>query len=193
MPKFPMVLLGSAIEIYYVFFSFPSQDPPIWLEMEKSSIKSGLSLETYLYDSDIKVLRKMKENVSNPIVLNMVRVWHETQRYLRISYTNLLSHYCPVWGNPKFIPGRMDVGFKLWAERGIKNIKDLYLEDRLMSFQELITKFDIPRNHFYRYLQIRSFVMSFQKYTIIPPLSSLEKEVTKNCYNEGLFSLLYNM
>ncbi len=52
------------------------------------------------------------------------------------------------------------MGFKLWAEKGIRNIKDLYLEDKLMSFQELITKFDIPRNHFYRYLQIRSF-MSF--------------------------------
>ncbi len=51
----------------------------IWLEMEKSSIKSGLSLETYLYDSDIKVLRKIKENVLNPIVYNMVRVWHETE------------------------------------------------------------------------------------------------------------------
>ncbi len=40
------------------------------------------------------------------------------------------------------------MGIKLWAERGIRNIKDLYFEDRLMSFQELITKFDISTNHF---------------------------------------------
>lgn len=116
------------------------------------------------------------------------------QRYLNISYTNSVSRYCPIWGNAKFIPGRTDVGFKLWAEKGIKHIKDLYMEDRLMSFQEVITKYGISKNNFFRYLQIRSFILSFQKCFInIPPLSILEKEVTKNCYTTGLISLLYNM
>lgn len=73
-------------------------------------------------------------------------------------------------------------------------LKKLYIEDRLISFQEVITTFGISKNHFLRYLQIRSFILSFQTCFInIPPLSILEKEVTNNCYSTDLISLLYNM
>lgn len=67
------------------------------------------------------------------------------QRYLIISFAKPLSRYCPIWGNTTFIQRRTDEGFKLWPENGINNIKDLHVEDRLMSFQEVITKCDMSR------------------------------------------------
>ncbi len=62
----------------------------------------------------------MKGNVTNPMVLNMVRVWHETQRYLNISYSSEISRYCPIWGNPKFSPGKVDVGLRRGQKKVLK-------------------------------------------------------------------------
>lgn len=192
-PNFKWYYTAAQLRSIMFFFS-TSNEQPVWVEMEKNSIPNKIPLESYLYDLDRKILQKMKGKVTNPMVLNMVRVWYETQRYLNISYTSEISRYCPIWGNPKFSPGKVDVGFKTWAEKGIKSIKDLYKEDNLMSFQELSNTFDIPKSHFFRYLQIRSFILSFQKSTgNIPPLSVLERVVTKDCYDKGRISLLYNM
>lgn len=81
-----------------------------------------------------------------------------------------------------------------WTGKGVRKTEDLYMNDKLMSFKELVIKYDIPRKHFFKYLQVRGF-MSFSQYHSLrmPPLSSLEKEVTRDCYGKGLILLLYSM
>lgn len=36
-----------------------------------------------------------------------------------------------------FVPGKSDSGFKLWWQKGIQKIADLYAEKTLMSFETL--------------------------------------------------------
>lgn len=77
-------------------------------------------------------------------------MWYDIQKYLNISQP--LSYFSPVWGNAEFKPGRADGGFRIWAERGLRKIGDLYKEGKLMSFQEITETFNIPKKQFFKYL-----------------------------------------
>ncbi len=157
--------------------------------MESAAINSGLPLNLCLYSSELKDLKK---NVSNPIVINMISVWFDVKKYLDAFYP--LSCFSPIWGNEKFKPGRLDAGFKIWADKGIRKIADLYVNNTLMSFEEIVNTYNIPTKHFFKYLQIRNFILKSQNNSLdMPPLSILEKEVTRNCFSKGLISSLYNM
>ncbi len=87
-----------------------------------------------------------------------------------------------VYPNQFFVPGRADATFKLWESKGLKIIQDLYLtnSDIMMSFEELRLKFSLNRKHFFKYLQLRSFVKANQDNNLNrPPHSSLEKMMIK--------------
>ena len=62
-----------------------------------------------------------------------------------------------------------------------------------MTFEEISLVHNIPKKHFFKYLQLRSFISSMQNQSlVIPALSSLEEIITKNCNSNGLISLIYN-
>ena len=63
-----------------------------------------------------------------------------------------------------------------------------------MSFSEISNKYNIPKTHFFKYLQIRNVISSSQYYSLdIPITSSLETAILGNCYGKGLLSSLYNL
>ena len=70
---------------------------------------------------------------------------------------------------------------------------DLYEKGNLMSFEELRKKYDVPQNHFFKYLQIRNFITTCIKHTKQPPLTVLERFSTQNCLGKGLVSQMYGI
>ena len=88
----------------------------------------------------------------------MVKIWYDIKKFLKDTYS--ISQYSPIWGNHFFVPGRADATFKLWHSKGLKMIQDLYMVNSvvMMSFDELRAKFKLNRKHFFKYLQLRSFV-----------------------------------
>ena len=62
-----------------------------------------------------------------------------------------------------------------------------------MSFEELSTEYGIRRNHFFKYLQLRSYISAAQGHSLPKPtLSSLEVAIMKNCQSKGLISFWYD-
>lgn len=176
-----------AAQLRTIMFYFSTESPPSWVNMESAEVAQGLTLKRYIYSANLKHHRK---NCSNPIVLNMINVWYVVKKHFGIP--NNLSCYSPIWGNTDFKPGKLDAGFKKWADKGIKSIKDLYSSNKFQSFEELVSTFNIPRNHFFKYLQIRNFVFVAQNNSLDrPELNSLETEMVKDCYARGLISHLY--
>lgn len=53
-----------------------------------------------------------------------------------------------------------DSSFGAWLRHGVSSFKDLFINGLFASFEEIAQRFNIPRSHFYRYLQIRSFISS---------------------------------
>lgn len=175
-----------AIQLRTIMFYFSSQNTPSWVGMEANSLKMPLNL--YLYSAQPKQLKK---ETNNPIVQNMIEVWFTIKEMMNIK--NNLSQFSPIWGNALFVPGNLDVGFQGWAEKGVKKVGDLFCDGVMVSFEDLVSKFQIPQKHFFKYLQIRSFISSMQNQSLnIPQLSKLEELMVKKGGNKGLISTFYN-
>lgn len=123
-------------------YYFIDTDTPAWIDIEKNGII--IPLQMYLYSSSIKMLKK---TTHNPFLRNTISVWYEAHKFLDEAIT--LSGLSPIWGNTNFVPGRSDKGFKNWMYKGISQVKDLYEEGIMMSFRQLMRKYDIPQNFFF--------------------------------------------
>lgn len=174
-----------AAQLRAAMFWFSTDFKPSWVQIELLS-SGDLPLDSLLYSAPVKRLRK---NLTNPFVINTINIWFEAHKFLE--NTPKLSCFAPIWGNEHFKAATKDLGFKLWYNRGIKKVKDLYEDGNLMSFEGLKRKYDIPSVHFFKYLQTRSFIYSCVKDTNQPPLSLLEQLSTQHCLGKGLVSLFY--
>ena len=177
-----------AAQLRAAMFWFTKEDAQPWVQIEMLSSK-GLTLDSFLYSAPLKKLRK---NTVNPFVKNTTVVWHEVHKYL--GDFPVLSCFSPIWGNEHFSPATNDMGFKAWLSKGIVNLLDLYNDNTLMSFDELKARYDVPQKHFFKYLQLRSFILKSLKNSVQqPPMSTLETFSTKTCFSKGLVTQLYNI
>lgn len=168
-----------------VTYWFSTQSLP-WVEIE-STVAKGMGMDMFLYSDQYKNLKKATKN---PFVKNTLAVWNDVQRILGEAPN--LSSFSPIWGNGDFRPGKNDPGFKQWALKGIRKIGDLFEGDTLMSFTDLKEKFGIPETHFFKYLQIRSYIMTKQKHLITRPLpTELEKAMFCENVSSNQISLFY--
>lgn len=178
-----------AAQLRATLFYFSPSPCPAWIKIEELS-STGLPLNLYMYSSDKKALMK---NTKNPFLKNSIAVWYTVQAYLG-GASSSLSQFSPIWGNEKFTPGRADAGFRIWNNNGLRRISDLYKDGNLMSFVILKDRFDIPSKHFFKFLQVRSFISSSQNKSLIePPLSVLESVALKLQQGKGQVSALYNI
>lgn len=59
--------------------------------------------------------------------------------------------------NPHFAPATLDHGYKRWTQIGITALCKIISKGELDSFQHLSQLFNLERQDFYRYLQVRNF------------------------------------
>ena len=106
-----------------------------------------------------------------------------------------ISGFTPIWGDHSFSPGRGDAGFKLWAERGISKVMDMYNDNNILySFEDLQRIYNSLGKHFFKYLQVRNYILTASKQSPHkPPLSGLEKAILDHLQGRGQLSILYNM
>ena len=80
-----------------------------------------------------------------------------------------LSHckqsYSSLWHNTLIRIGKTSIFWKKWHDSGICTIADLFKNDVFVSYSELIRKYKLKvKDHFWRYLQIRSCITSKIQY-----------------------------
>ena len=175
-----------ACQLWTTSFWFRPSPSLSWVEMERET-SANIPLHMYLYSDKPD---KLKKFTGNPFVSNSIRVWHDVHSYLKVPLK--LSQFTPIWGNNNFHPGAKDKGFKLWADKGIGQIADLFQEDVLMQFEDIRKQFDIPAKHFFKYLQVRDFIYKTQKKLSIPDLSAVEK-IVKSPHQRRLISIFYKI
>lgn len=63
-----------------------------------------------------------------------------------------------------------------------------------MPFSETVVQFDIPKKHFFKFLQLRSYVCSYQGATLTKPNKTpLQDLLSKPAQSKGLISMFYKM
>lgn len=177
-----------AAQIRAGMFYFERNHPPAWVLIETHQISIPPNL--YMYSAN---KRKLSKNTKNPFLRNTLTVWHTSLAYL--GEVAEISQFSPIYGNNEFVPGRADSGFKIWAAQGIAKVADLYDDSgTLMTFEDLKSKYDIPTKHFFKYLQLRSFIFSRRKNSLaLPSLSSLEDCTLRLLHSRGQISFLYKL
>ena len=119
----------------------------------------------------------------------MIVVWYDVRKYHK--ETSVLSRFSPIWGNNHFVPGRADGGFKLWADRGLKQIKDIYNPEdgHFKTFEDLVSMYNIPHTS----LNIYNSQVLLDPVRTIPTLATLEKNLIKNPFEKKIISAIYNL
>lgn len=125
------------------------------------------------------------------IVKESIAIWRQFRKHFGIIGPSVLS---PLLKNCNFIPSVTDVAFRIWYDKGIKTVKDLYQYDVFLSFADLSSKYDLPKSSFFRYLQARDFVKKlFPYFPNRPPESNLDVILGINPQQIRCLSVLYDM
>ena len=126
----------------------------------------------------------------NVIVNNSIRIWAQFRRHFGLQGASTLS---PVQSNHMFTPSCIDAAFAAWSSKGIRTIQNLFIEDVFASFLQLAQTYALPKTHFFRYLQIRSFVQkSFGSFPDKPTDTHYDCILELNSDCKGLISQVYN-
>lgn len=126
---------------------------PLWLQLELwSLIKPYSSLVSILHTGN----RYKTKLISNSLVVqNSIKILMQIKTHLKIPE---ISMFTPISHNPAFAPGMQDKTYSAWYTKGIKCIKNLYINGNFASFEDLMHLYNLSTSNFFRYLQIRSFV-----------------------------------
>ena len=122
-----------------------------WFDIESSLSKCAL--QDLLYFGSFK---NIKEKCTNPITINALKAWRSSR--CMEGRLKLTSIFTPITNNPDFLPGVMDPSFQQWRNKGLTKLGDLFNDSCLMSFDQLRTKYQLPRHDFFRFLQIRHYI-----------------------------------
>ena len=162
------------------FYNWACHTRIIW-DWLQSHLKSDMSIDEWFSSpySLLSALTTCRKKTSsdmkrNPVIYNTIRVWRDITKYFRESASSFAL--TPLTRNEEFAPGIQNSIFDSWHKKGIKLICDVYQGNLLMSFQQLQQKYNIASEHFYGYLQLRSFILSKMKIlqTDTPSLSDID-------------------
>ena len=127
---------------------------------------------------------------SNPVVSHSIRIWLQFRRHFKLQNTSVHS---PINNNYNFPPSLSDSTFGTWFSKGIHSVSNLYVDGKFGSFAQLSQMFDLPKTHFFRYLQIRHFVQkNIPSFPNFPAYNELDHILSLSPYCRGLISTLYN-
>ena len=132
-------------------WSLPPERAPPWFQIEKHFC-DALPLIYF-------TTAQLPEAVSDhPIFLHLRWVWKRMSLLFKFNlYHNPSS--C-IWLNPKLLIDKRTFIWNLWVEKGILSLKDLYDGNTLKSFTQLCGQYNLPRNHFWKYLQLRHLLLT---------------------------------
>jgi len=110
-------------------------EPPCWVYLEQSSAR--LSLHSVICSQ-----LPLPTNISsNLVVSHSIKIWAQFRKHTGLHRSSILS---PIFKNHNFSPSNMDVAFRIWSDKGIKIIDDLYDSGVFLSFNNLSKQFDLP-------------------------------------------------
>jgi len=81
--------------------------------------------------------------------------------------------------------------FSQWYDKGITQLRDLYVDGLFDSFTNLSSHYELSVSHLFRYFQIRNFVAKcFPNFPSLPPEHQWETMLSLVPQNRGIISKL---
>lgn len=157
---------------------------PVWVSIEKEL--------TYPYPTQAFITQTNDViPYDNPILAFSQETWQASHKIMGLNsnFTNKTS----LWHNKSLRIGKKTFSWAGWVKLGIVYIGDLFDRDQFLSFEQLRGKYKISNKDFWKYLQLRSCILSYLKKL---PLT-LRTEIQTRLELEGHFkrktSCFYNL
>lgn len=157
-----------------------------------------LNIETSLCQpsSPVNILGKRLNNLpqivkDNQMICNVLWAWGKLRKLFKSNYP--LNMTSTLIDNPDLLPQNVGSNFVGWHKVGIIRIYDLYEDGAFKSFESLKKQYGISNKDFYKYLQVRHYVMKEAKsLTFSTNLCQLEKFLLQNKEHKHFISKFYS-
>ena len=127
---------------------------------------------------------------SSPVVHSSLRIWIQFRQSFKLSGFSMLS---PICNNHLFPAAELDVTFIQWDTMGLTTCKDFFIDNIFPTFTDLAKKHSISKSGFFRYLQIRHFIQTYNpSFPQLPESSNLDVILKIPLTLRGQISNLYN-
>ena len=178
-----------ASNIHKIIFwnsNLSSDIQPQWAKMEANS--SNLSLWSVVCSQLPLPVKRLSKN---PIVVNTLKIWAQFRKQFGLLGPSKLA---PVYKNHCFLPSCTDPVFRIWSDKGLRSINDLYTDNVFSSFADLSNKFGLPNSHMFRFFQIRHFIQNQNpQFPNRPPDSMLDSFLSLEAGIRKLTSIIYDV
>ena len=148
-------------KLNYWISTHENKEGPAWASME---LNSNSPLSPISIPSGPLPVSVSLQGLS-PVVKNTLKIWFQFRKHFHFSQAITLL---PLANNHLFPPSQIDAAFQVWHRNGLVFFGDLFVEATFASFNMLQKDHNLPNNHFFRYLQVRSFA---RKHFPFPSLS----------------------
>lgn len=144
----------------------------------KDKTSTWMDLETALSHRRLKDLlffnnfKEILAYCSNPVTINTLKAWRLVRNLEGRS--KITSMFTPIINNPEFLPGSSDPRFQQWTSKNIKSLFDLFSNNILMSFEQLCNTYSLTKQDFFRFLQVRHYIIHNTTLINHPELSDIE-------------------
>lgn len=126
----------------------------------------------------------------NPVVTATLKIWFQFRKQFKFIPPTVFT---PLLKNPVFKPTFTDSNFSLWHDKGLKCFEDFYKEGIFCSFADLVTEFNLPPSHLFRYYQVRNCAKSlFPNFPHLPPKQPWGELLQFNPSQRSLISKVYS-
>lgn len=149
-----------------------------WISMHENKrgpMWAAMELESSLPLSPVSILSSsLPSNLSlqhlGPVIRNSLKIWLQFRKHFHFNQPITLL---PLVRNHLFPPSQADTAFETWHRNGLVFFKDLFVDGTFASFDLLQKNNNIPKSHFFRYLQVCSFVKKHFPFPHLPPKNVL--------------------
>lgn len=188
---------GFALPVFrYYYWAANIQKLLFWMNLKGNSLPAWVQLENKssrfsLCSVICAQLPLPVSGVTNsPIVATSLKIWSQVRKVLGLPGPSILTS---IYKNCTFEPSTTDSAFQVWHNKGLKSIKDLFIDNTFSSFTHLLTTYDLPRHHLFRFFQVRDYVKKlFPYFPNRPPETLIDTLLNTDPTAKRSISLLYS-
>uniref|UniRef100_A0A3P8RWR8 Reverse transcriptase domain-containing protein n=1 Tax=Amphiprion percula TaxID=161767 RepID=A0A3P8RWR8_AMPPE len=159
---------------------------PAWVSTERE-LTEPFSIHAFITQTEGEI------PCNSPLLRFARETWRTSHQIVGKHFRiNQLSLSSPLANNHLFPPSQIDSTFKMWHKKGLVFFKDLFVKGTFIPFKTIQKNYNIPKTHFFRFLQIRSFASKYCK----PQMASsknIDEILALNPYKKGTISKIYTI
>lgn len=157
---------------------------PGWVLIEKE-LTEPIPLQAFISQTGGEIPSR------NPLLLFARETWQVSHRLIGTNPS--FTRKSPIWHNNLLKVDKKVLFGKSWIVAGISFIGDVLEGDDFMSFAQMVSKYRIPKQDFWKYLQLRSCMLSAQRKFPLLPQTELQKILQGNQGTRSSASKFYSL